>query len=220
MNRQSRKTISTAFGIVLFAASVIGLPATSNLAYSVTGMGQTQDADSKQRQTETVFNDNTTQTFFEQLVPSLMKQHHIPGAVIAVVKDGRPLFVRGYGYFNLEKQSEVDPETTLFRIASITKLFTWTAVMQLVERGNGDPPSGNHSTDASPIVYSSSTIIRLGSWLSGESDKRISTTGTRRSNREFHEFAGPDSFAASWPTLTALSFVWFLGFWNLLGWWF
>jgi CubicO group peptidase (beta-lactamase class C family) len=64
-----------------------------------------------------------------------MKDNHIPGAVVAVVKDGKLLFAQGYGYADLEKQVAVDPERTLFRPGSVSKLFTWTAVMQLVEQG-------------------------------------------------------------------------------------
>ncbi|WP_438351048.1 serine hydrolase domain-containing protein [Paenibacillus sp. FA6] len=62
----------------------------------------------------------------------------IPGAVISIVKDGKILFAKGYGQSNIEEGTLVDPETSLFRIASTTKLFTWTAVMQLVEQGKID----------------------------------------------------------------------------------
>lgn len=76
--------------------------------------------------------------FFGDLIPRQLAERHIPGAVVVVVQDGEILFEQGYGYANLEKQIKVDPETSLFRIASITKLFTWTAVMQLVEQGKLD----------------------------------------------------------------------------------
>ncbi|MEW6405714.1 MAG: serine hydrolase domain-containing protein, partial [Chloroflexota bacterium] len=76
--------------------------------------------------------------FFDDLIPRQLAERHIPGAVVVVVQDGEILFEGGYGYVNLEKQIKVDPETSLFRIASITKLFTWTAVMQLVEQGKLD----------------------------------------------------------------------------------
>ena len=76
--------------------------------------------------------------FFDDLIPRQLAERHIPGAVVVVVQDGQILFEQGYGYANLEKQIRVDPETSMFRIASITKLFTWTAVMQLVEQGKLD----------------------------------------------------------------------------------
>src|SRR6476659_4584829 len=59
----------------------------------------------------------------------------IAGAVVVVVKDGQILTQKGYGYSDVAKQKPVDPAKTLFRPGSVSKLFTWTAVMQLVEQG-------------------------------------------------------------------------------------
>ena len=59
---------------------------------------------------------------------------NLPGAVILVASEGEILLERGYGLSDLESESPVTPET-VFRIASITKLFTTTAVLQLVDRG-------------------------------------------------------------------------------------
>jgi len=61
-----------------------------------------------------------------------------PGAAVAVVKDGQILFLKGYGYADLENQIPVDPTSTVFEWASVGKLFTWTSVMQLVEEGKLD----------------------------------------------------------------------------------
>ena len=69
--------------------------------------------------------------FFQQQ----LSESNIPGAVISVVKDGRIFFANGYGYANLEQNIPVDAENTLFRVASLSKLFTATAAMQLYERG-------------------------------------------------------------------------------------
>lgn len=63
-----------------------------------------------------------------------MAKLHIPGAAIAIVKDGKVLFTKGYGYADLEKKTHVVPDKTIFRIGSITKVFTATAVMQLADR--------------------------------------------------------------------------------------
>jgi CubicO group peptidase (beta-lactamase class C family) len=60
------------------------------------------------------------------------------GATISVVKDGALLLAKGYGYADVQKRVPVDPERTLFRPGSTSKLFTWTAVMQLVEQGKLD----------------------------------------------------------------------------------
>ena len=48
------------------------------------------------------------------------------------------IFAKGYGYSDIEKRTPVSPDSTLFRPGSISKLFTWTAVMQLVEEGKLD----------------------------------------------------------------------------------
>ena len=68
-------------------------------------------------------------------MPYALKAGGIPGAVVVVVKDGQPLTMRGFGYSDLKTQKPVDPELTLFRPGSVSKLFTWTAVMQLVQAG-------------------------------------------------------------------------------------
>jgi len=77
-------------------------------------------------------------TFLDELLGNEMEEHHIAGAAVSVVKDGQLLLAKGYGYADVEKGIAVDPEKTVFRIGSVTKLFTWTAVMQLVEQGRLD----------------------------------------------------------------------------------
>ncbi len=76
--------------------------------------------------------------FIDDVMASEMKTNHFPGAVVSVVKDGQLIFQKGYGYADLEEQTPVDPSATIFRIGSTTKLFTWTAVMQLAEQGKLD----------------------------------------------------------------------------------
>ena len=67
-------------------------------------------------------------------MPYALHSGDIPGAVVVVVKDGKILTARGFGYADVDKRTPVDPERTLFRPGSVSKLFTWTAVMQLVEQ--------------------------------------------------------------------------------------
>lgn len=78
------------------------------------------------------------ETFLDGMVPAQLAREDIAGVVIAVVKDSKPLFAKGYGYADVAKKIPVSPDSTLFRPGSISKLFTWTAVMQLVERGKLD----------------------------------------------------------------------------------
>lgn len=61
-----------------------------------------------------------------------------PGAAIAIIKDGEVIFLKGYGYADMENNVPVDPKSTVFEWASMSKLFTWTSVMQLVEQGKLD----------------------------------------------------------------------------------
>jgi len=67
-------------------------------------------------------------------MPYALHTGDIPGAEVVVVKDGKILTARGFGYADVDKRTPVDPERTLFRPGSVSKLFTWTAVMQLVEQ--------------------------------------------------------------------------------------
>jgi N-acyl-D-amino-acid deacylase len=63
-----------------------------------------------------------------------IKRHQIPGGSVAIMKDGRLVYARGFGWADLEKKKPVKPET-LFRIASISKPVTALAVATLVEDG-------------------------------------------------------------------------------------
>src|SRR5690242_14907620 len=78
------------------------------------------------------------ETFLDALIPSQLQTRNIAGAVVSVVKDGQTLFQKGYGYADLDAKKSVQPDQTLFRPGSISKLFTATAVMQLVEQGKLD----------------------------------------------------------------------------------
>jgi CubicO group peptidase (beta-lactamase class C family) len=73
--------------------------------------------------------------FIDGIMADQMDSNHIPGAVVSVVKDGKLVFTKGYGYSDYENKVPVDAERTLFRVGSVSKLFVWTAVMQLVEQG-------------------------------------------------------------------------------------
>jgi CubicO group peptidase (beta-lactamase class C family) len=72
------------------------------------------------------------QAYTDGLIPYAMERGDVAGIVVVVVKDGQVLFEKGYGYADVKTRKPVDPKTTLFRPGSISKLFTWTAVMQLV----------------------------------------------------------------------------------------
>src|SRR6059036_2691362 len=69
---------------------------------------------------------------FDREIQQFMQARNIPGGALAVVKDGRLAYTRGYGWADRENKVPVKP-TSLFRIASISKPFTAVAVLKLVE---------------------------------------------------------------------------------------
>ncbi len=77
-------------------------------------------------------------TWLDGFMPTALRQNDIAGAVVSVVKGGKVLSSRGFGVSDVETGAPVDPQQTLFRVASVSKTFVWTAVMQLVERGEID----------------------------------------------------------------------------------
>lgn len=78
------------------------------------------------------------EAFLDSLIQAKMEEHHIPGVQFIMVKDGGICFAKGYGFADLENEIPVTPDRTLFRICSIAKVVTATAVMQLVEQGKID----------------------------------------------------------------------------------
>ncbi len=78
------------------------------------------------------------ESWLDGFMPYALETGDIAGAVVAVVKNGAVVLVKGYGYSDVAARAPVDPERTLFRPGSTSKLFTWTAVMQLVEQGKLD----------------------------------------------------------------------------------
>lgn len=78
------------------------------------------------------------EAFIDGIMVANLRDKHVAGATVAVVKDGAVLFTKGYGYADVAKRRPIDAERSLFRIGSTSKLFTWTAIMQLVEQGKLD----------------------------------------------------------------------------------
>src|SRR6185436_7558406 len=76
--------------------------------------------------------------FLDPIFSEQMEKEHIPGAVFVFVKDGRMFFSKGYGFANVERSQRVVPDQTIFRIGSISKVFTANAVVQLADRGRID----------------------------------------------------------------------------------
>jgi CubicO group peptidase (beta-lactamase class C family) len=82
----------------------------------------------------------------EPLVLRLMRDQSLPGLAVGVVVDGELVYAKGFGRMNLDRQGDPVTTSSLFHMASVTKTFTATAVMQLVERGKV-------SLDAPVVTY-------------------------------------------------------------------
>ena len=78
------------------------------------------------------------EAFMDGVMAAQFQAHHISGAAVSVVGGSQVILSKGYGFADISRGKRVDPDRTLFRIGSVTKLFTWTAVMQLVEQGKLD----------------------------------------------------------------------------------
>lgn len=76
--------------------------------------------------------------FVDGVMAQQLAAREVAGAVVTVVHDGKVLFSRGYGFADVAKKQPVDAERTIFRPGSVSKLFTWVALMQQVERGRID----------------------------------------------------------------------------------
>lgn len=144
--------------------------------------------------------------FFDEYLPAKMQALHIAGATVAVVLGEQVAFSKGFGVADTERQIPVTPDNTLFVLGSLSKVFTWTAVMQLVERGMLDLDSDVNryldfsipATFAQPITLhhlmahnaglddghygqmsaDASQQPRLGEWLKSHLPRRVYPPGT------------------------------------------
>ena len=106
----------------------------------------------------------------DEFIDAEMQRQKIPGVSLAVIKDSKPLIVRGYGFANLEHKVPVKPET-IFQSGSVGKQFTATAVMLLVEEGKIklDESIGTYLPDV-PESWKPITVRHLLSHTGGMTD--------------------------------------------------
>ena len=109
-------------------------------------------------------------TEIDLFVTGEMMRQRTPGISIAVVKDGKPMLVKGYGFANIEHQILVKPET-IFQSGSVGKQFTAMAVMMLVEEGKValDEKLAKYIPDV-PATWSGITVRHLLTHTSGLGD--------------------------------------------------
>lgn len=130
-NQSNRSRTARVLTASVLAASLLALPAGvyAEAAPSPAGTNANQLAGAP------ALNAAEVQAFADAYFARPEVAAKLAGALAVVVKDGKVLLNEGYGYADLAARKKIDPEKTLFRMASITKSVTATAVMQLVEQG-------------------------------------------------------------------------------------
>jgi len=147
------------------------------------------------------------EAFLDEFFDKNMAELNIPGAAVVVVKDDEILFSKGYGFADLDQQIPVDPAQTVMRVGSVSKLFTATAAMQLVEQDLLDLDTDvNQYLNALQIpedysepvtldqllthtagfedriigtaTLSADELLRLGEYLEGNAPKRVLEPGS------------------------------------------
>lgn len=71
----------------------------------------------------------------DHLLANLIREQQVPGLAITVLKHNTVYFEKGYGYANREEKTRVDPNSTIFRIASVSKPLAATALAKMVQEG-------------------------------------------------------------------------------------
>jgi len=106
----------------------------------------------------------------DQAVASEMNTQRIPGVSVAVVKDGKVIFSKGYGLANVELGVKAT-DKTVYQIQSVTKQFTAAAIMMLVQEGKIglDDPLSKY-LDKTPDLWKDVTIRHLLTHTSGIKD--------------------------------------------------
>jgi len=138
---KKKKTFTIFFLFLIFlSSSLISFDENNTLNVKPEGMIDIISKNSiipKKSYTEVPDISNLTQLedFLDYFIPFLLSELDTMGGVISVVKDDALLISKGYGYSDIERDKPVDPNSTLFRVGSVSKLFTWTGIMQLVEQG-------------------------------------------------------------------------------------
>ena len=124
------------------------------------------------------------ESFLDGLFARELPKAHCPGAIVAVVKDGQIFLIRGFGYSDPIKKIPADATKDRFYVASISKLFTATAVMQLYEQGRVRLDDDvNHYLKRNPIEDNYPqpvTLTHLLTHTSGIEDPFVLTGKPRR----------------------------------------
>ncbi|PYY27665.1 serine hydrolase [Paenibacillus illinoisensis] len=130
-NRRSRFRFTSLTGA--FMAFVLSLSLWAPAVHAETPSPQVNEKGQNKALTS-----ESAEAFLDTFFDSAEAKAQYVGASVVVVKDGKVLAEKGYGYADQESKTPVDPKSTAFRVASVSKTFTAAAVMQLVEQGKVD----------------------------------------------------------------------------------
>ena len=127
------------------------------------------------------------ENFVDRFFEAQMNRLHIPGLVLTVVKDGEAILTKGFGWADMESGTLVAAEKTVFRVGSVSKLFTATALLQLVERGRIDL-NADVGRYLNPVKIDDSfrepvTAAHLLTHTAGFDDRYIGIAARRRVDR-------------------------------------
>lgn len=133
-NKQSKSRTIRILAASALSASLLAYPAD---IFADTAKPSTEQAQT-QRTGTPVLSAKEVKAFTDAYFAKPEISKMLAGALVVIVKDDKVLLNTGYGYADLETKEKIDPDRTLFRMASISKSITATAVMQLVEEGKID----------------------------------------------------------------------------------
>jgi CubicO group peptidase (beta-lactamase class C family) len=136
MNEQTAISRCRAAAIILVISACLSLTASAQIPVPPRPAASAEGAPSSGVTRGLTAED--VEAFIDGFLPAQIERDDIAGAVIVIVRDGKILLGKGYGYSDLERKKPVSVDDTLFRPGSVSKLFVWTAVMQLVEQGKLD----------------------------------------------------------------------------------
>ena len=116
----------------------------------------------------------------DKAVKTLLKKYDMPGATLAVMKDGKLVYAEGYGFSDKAEKEKAKPET-LFRIASVSKTITAVATLMLVQEGklglddkafeildDFHPPAGSQPDPRLGLITVKDLLMHSGGWVSAE----------------------------------------------------
>ncbi len=127
------------------------------------------------------------ETFFDANLPGEMERRHAPGAAAVIVKDGQIIFEKGYGISDLENEIAVDADKTVFRVASVSKIVTTFAAMELVDQGkldlHGDINQYLKLFQIPPTFAKPVTLANLLTHTGGFDERQIGFTARTRAEQ-------------------------------------